>query len=181
MTSRASMLVFAGFVPMSGCPQAHPLDLGYDEQGDFPVHHDARVDAEVKADAALGDSNLGDADADADNDAASDFMGMAPVDTPPARLEFMFVVVGGCDQGCLTIDVVARGGNPPYRVAWQDGPTTESRSLCPGMDLEYVVEVRDQADPDGPLHYMGQSARASLTANVTTCPDTFQIATQSLP
>lgn len=168
MSSSASMLVAVGFVQICGCSEMHPLDLGHDDQRDAMLSHDAHGDAEDVVAVDGGDG------------AASDFADVVPLEVPPDRLDMM-VVIAGCDQGCVIIDVVANGGNPPYRFAWEDGPTTAMRSFCPGADIMYAIEVSDRPDLDGSLHYAGQTVRTGLTAKVIGCPESYQIATQSLP
>jgi hypothetical protein len=75
-----------------------------------------------------------------------------------------------CADACATVQAVASGGNPPYHFAWEDGSTNPTRKVCPASDTSYVVRVTDTAKT-GELPHPAESAQASVTADVITCPD----------
>jgi hypothetical protein len=53
-----------------------------------------------------------------------------------------------CGAGCTEVEVVVRGGRPPYDVSWADGMRGARRQMCPGLHsfpLQEVVRVHDSS------------------------------------
>jgi hypothetical protein len=87
------------------------------------------------------------------------------------QLTVSFITVG-CAGSCADVVAVASGGNPPYSFAWENGSTNPARHVCPTSTTSYAVAVADTSvATTGELAQPAQTARASLTANVLSCPD----------
>lgn len=80
------------------------------------------------------------------------------------------VVAVGCAGGCVDVEAVAAGGQAPYSFVWSDGTAGAKRTLCPRADAVYSVKVTD-AGATGEVARPPQTASASVTADVLTCPD----------
>jgi hypothetical protein len=110
-------------------------------------------------------------------DAAGEFSGGSDASSangPDVQIDQSHVAVDivtvSCADGCADVQAVATGGQPPYSFAWNDGPTTPSRHLCPTANQTYEVTVTDAGrggeSPRGP-----ETAQATLAANVLACAD----------
>jgi hypothetical protein len=82
------------------------------------------------------------------------------------------IVTRACAGDCADIQAVARGGNPPYAFAWDDGSINPMRSLCPTTDSMYSVRVMDTPIDQVEFRYAAHTASAGVTARVLACPST---------
>jgi hypothetical protein len=68
------------------------------------------------------------------------------------------------------VEAVGTGGNPPYSFKWDNGSTTATRQVCPSSSTSYNVKVTDTGSV-GEITRGPETASASLTADVLSCPD----------
>jgi hypothetical protein len=80
------------------------------------------------------------------------------------------VVTLKCAGDCVTVAVVASGGNPPYAFQWSDNATSPMRDVCPTATTSYSVTVTDTGST-GEVPRPAQSVEVPLTASVLACPD----------
>jgi hypothetical protein len=80
------------------------------------------------------------------------------------------VVTLSCAGECATVQAVAVGGHPPYSYAWDDGTTNATRQVCPSSDSMFNVQATDTGTT-GELAMGPQTASASVTVDVTACPE----------
>jgi hypothetical protein len=84
-------------------------------------------------------------------------------------LQVKFITLS-CAGDCAMVQAVGTGGHPPYTFAWEDGSTNANRQVCPTASTSYAVKVTDTGMA-GEFARAAASARASLTADVLSCPD----------
>jgi hypothetical protein len=80
------------------------------------------------------------------------------------------IVTVSCSGDCVTVEAVGTGGHAPYTFRWEDGSNDAVRRVCPAADTGYAVTVTDTGAM-GEFPRPPQTARASVTANVLSCPD----------
>lgn len=81
------------------------------------------------------------------------------------------VVTLACAGDCAVVKAVASGGKPPYAFRWDDGSTSEERTVCLERSGQLSVTAEDTADDDDEFPYAGQTATTTLTATVLDCMD----------
>lgn len=81
------------------------------------------------------------------------------------------LVTLSCAGECADVEAVASGGNPAYTFAWEDGPTTPVRTLCPDETTTFTVAVTDSPIDTDELSYEAHTERAEVTAEVLRCPE----------
>jgi hypothetical protein len=81
------------------------------------------------------------------------------------------LVTLSCAGECVEVEAVASGGHPAYTFAWDDGPTTPLRMLCPDETTTFGVSVTDSPIDTDELSYEAHTERAEVTAEVLRCPD----------
>lgn len=81
------------------------------------------------------------------------------------------IVTVQCEGECADVIAVARGGNPPYEYAWEDGSEDAERRVCPSDTTAYEVTARDTAISVMEFERPAMSATAKVTARVLECPD----------
>jgi hypothetical protein len=81
------------------------------------------------------------------------------------------IVTLSCAGECAEVRAVARGGNPPYSFAWNDGSTDAERELCPDATTSFDVTATDTPIVADEFNYEGASKTARVTANVVDCSD----------
>lgn len=85
-----------------------------------------------------------------------------------ASLEIEIITLQ-CAGDCAEVEAVARGGNPPYTFAWNDGSTDALRRLCPTAATTFEVTATDTAIEADEFRYEAQTATAELSATVLDC------------
>lgn len=76
-----------------------------------------------------------------------------------------------CAGECAEVEAVASGGNKPYAFAWDDGPTSATRMLCPDATASFGVAVTDTGFETEEFTYRAKTERAAVTALVLECSD----------
>ncbi|HEX2678388.1 MAG TPA: VCBS repeat-containing protein [Polyangiales bacterium] len=76
------------------------------------------------------------------------------------------VVTLSCSGECVDLEAVARGGNPPYTFAWEDGSTSAQRHLCVDASATLSVRATDTKIDDDEFSYPAQTVTAQVTAQV---------------
>jgi hypothetical protein len=79
------------------------------------------------------------------------------------------IVTLSCAGECADIEAVARGGNPPYMFAWEDGSTSSQRHVCLTASKVLSVSAVDTAIRVAEFGHDAQTATARVNANVLTC------------
>jgi hypothetical protein len=80
------------------------------------------------------------------------------------------VVRLACTGDCADIEVLARGGNPPYVYRWGDGSMSARRRVCSQGDGALTIEVTDTAPATTEIGALGQTKTASVRADELGCP-----------
>lgn len=91
------------------------------------------------------------------------------VDITDVAAMMIEIVTLSCAGECAEVQAVARGGNPPYAFAWNDGSTEAIRELCPTETSSFEVTATDTAIETDEFSYEGSSETARVTANVLEC------------
>jgi len=91
------------------------------------------------------------------------------------------IVTVSCAGECADVRAVARGGNPPYTFAWNDGSTDPDRELCPDATTSFDVTATDTPIVADEFNYEGASKTARVTANVLECSDDGGIPDAMIP
>jgi hypothetical protein len=81
------------------------------------------------------------------------------------------IVTLACAGDCADIEAVARGGNPPYAFAWEDGSTDPKRHVCLDDSATLTVDASDTAIKTEEFSYPGSTVSADVTATVLDCSD----------
>jgi hypothetical protein len=87
----------------------------------------------------------------------------------PRGMTVSFVTLS-CSKKCADVLAVATGGVGPYSYRWEDGSTDAARRVCSTSTTRYSVTATDSAS-SGEFGGAAETARATLTANVISCPD----------
>lgn len=80
------------------------------------------------------------------------------------------IVTVSCPGECVEVRAVARGGQPAYHFEWEDGSTSETRTLCPEESSTHEVTVTDTGRDGEEFGREMQTAKASVDTRVLECP-----------
>lgn len=70
------------------------------------------------------------------------------------------IAAQGCAGSCLELEAVPSGGAPPYELAWDDGTSGSTRTLCVAEHESVVARLGDRDVPlrqDGLLSFVNRS------------------------
>jgi hypothetical protein len=83
------------------------------------------------------------------------------------------VITLRCVDECVEVMAVARGGNPPYQYAWDDGSSMPARQICLGVDKPGAIHVvaTDTAIDGAEFGHAMLLAEAQIQADSLRCGD----------
>ena len=73
-----------------------------------------------------------------------------------------------CPDTCAAVELVARGGTPPYAYSWDDANTDVTRQLCPTATISLHASVRDA---DGMMRSAALALQLAACATGHLCAD----------
>lgn len=74
-----------------------------------------------------------------------------------------------CPSGCVDVEAVAMGGNPPYQYSWDDGSDQPKRQICAGSADMLGVGVTDTAQRTAEFGHDAERATTQLTVMMPAC------------
>jgi hypothetical protein len=152
--------LFVLAMALLACSGAH-----HGRPGEVGVFEDA---GDAGSGGRAGTGNAGTGAAPGSSGSSSNALSVGVQDIAAMKIEILTLQ---CAGDCADIVAVARGGNPPYTFAWEDGSSDPRRRVCLEASAKLSVSATDTSVAADEFSYEAKTATTEVTARVLSCDD----------